>query len=133
MKKLLQRLKSNKGFTMQDLAIGIIILTLFAGTIGGSFIAVYKMQAQTKITSIATLYGIQILENIDKIDYDEVNDGDLRTWISDYKIPESMKLSLEVKKYNEEDTIKQVKLTINYEFADNSETLVLERFKVKEI
>lgn len=133
MKKLLERIKSNKGFTMQDLVIGIIVLTIFAGTIGGSFIVVYKMQSQTKITSLATVYGIQILENIDKISYDEVNTGDLKTWRSDYSIPEMFKLNLEVDKYNTEDTIKKVKLTISYEFDEKAENLVLEKFKVKEI
>ena len=132
MKKLLERIKNNKGFTMQDLVIALIILTLFAGTIGGTFIAVYKMQARTKITSVATLYGIQILENIDKIDYDEVVTGDLKTWQSDYNIPDSISLDIEVSSYNEEDTIKKVKLTIGYEFDGSPETLVLEKFKVKE-
>ncbi len=136
MKKFKINLKSNRAFTMQDLTIAIIILILFAGTIGASFISVYKMQAQTKISAIATIYGVKIMENIDKITYSEV-EYDTTSMVANYRnmygIPEEINLQLNVQKYNEEDTIKIVTLIMNYEFSGEKEELVLERLKVKEI
>lgn len=133
MKKILEKFKSNKAFTMQDLAIGIIVLILFAGTIGGSYLSVYKVQADTKLNAVASLYAIQILENINKIDYEQVVPGMEEHYKTEYQIPDSMNLNLEINKYNEEDTIKKVKLTITYEFSGTTQNLVLEEIKVKEV
>lgn len=133
MKKLQKKIKSNKGFTIQDIIVAMTVLVLFTGIIGGSIVAIYKVQAETKLSSSATLYAIQIIENIDKISYDDVKDGDLRTWRTDYGIPDIMNLDLDVSAYNENDTIKIVKLTISYEFSGKTQTLVLEKLKVKEV
>ena len=132
MKKLLNKLKSNKAFTMQDLIVAFTILLLFTTVICGVVVAIYRVQAETKLNSIATLYAIQIMENIQRISYDEVQNGDLRNWRADYDIPDRMSLNLEVEPYGEDDIIKNVKLTISYEFSGKTETITLEEFKAKE-
>lgn len=132
MKKLLNKLKSNKAFTMQDLIVAFTILLLFTSVICGAVVAIYRVQAETKLNSLATLYAIQIMENIQKISYDEVQNGDLRNWRADYDIPDRMSLNLEVEPYGEDDIIKNVKLTISYEFSGKTETITLEEFKAKE-
>ena len=132
MKKILNKTKSNKAFTMQDLIIAFTILLLFTGLICGTIATIYKVQAETKLTSLATLYGIQIMENIDKISYDEVQNGDLRNWKNDYGIPDNMSLNLEVEPYGEKDVVKHVKLTISYELSGKENNLELEKFKEKE-
>lgn len=135
MKRITQKLKSNRGFTMQDVIIGMVILTVFAGTIAGSYLAIYKIQAETQMTAVATLYGIQILENIDRIAYEDVkNEKEMEDkYRQDYGISDKVGLKLEVSQYDEEDTLKMVKLTLTYEIAGNTEELVLEKLKVKEI
>lgn len=133
MGKIVKNLKSNKGFTMQDVIIAIAILTLFAGTIAGSYLAIYKIQAETQITAVATLYGIQILENIDRIAYEDVKNGMEDTYKQAYGISDQMGLRIEVSQYDSENTIKMVKLTLSYEVAGNKEDLVLEKLKVKEL
>ena len=133
MKKIVKNLKSNKGFTMQDVIIAIAILTLFAGTISGSYLAIYKIQAETQITAVATLYGIQILENIDRIAYEDVKNGMEDTYKQAYGISDQMGLRIEVSQYDSENTIKMVKLTLSYQVAGNKEDLVLEKLKVKEL
>ncbi len=133
MEKIVKNLKSNKGFTMQDVIIAIAILTLFAGTIAGSYLAIYKIQAETQITAVATLYGIQILENIDRIAYEDVKNGMEDTYKQAYGISDQMDLRIEVSQYNSENTIKMVKLTLSYQVAGNTEDLVLEKLKVKEL
>lgn len=133
MGKIVKNLKSNKGFTMQDVIIAIAILTLFAGTIAGSYLAIYKIQAETQITAVATLYGIQILENIDRIAYEDVKNGMEDTYKQAYGISDQMGLRIEVSQYDSENTIKMVKLTLSYQVAGNTEDLVLEKLKVKEL
>ena len=133
MKKIVKNLKSNKGFTMQDVIIAIAILTLFAGTIAGSYLAIYKIQAETQITAVATLYGIQILENIDRIAYEDVKNGMEDTYKQAYGISDQMSIRIEVSQYDSENTIKMVKLTLSYQVAGNKEDLVLEKLKVKEL
>lgn len=133
MKKITKKLKSNKGFTMQDVIIGMVILTVFAGTIAGSYLAIYKIQAQTQMTAVASLYGIQILENIDRIAYEDVKNGMEDTYKQAYDISDKMDLKIEVSPYDTEDTLKMIRLTLTYEIAGNTEELVLEKLKVKEI
>lgn len=133
MKKITKKLKSNKGFTMQDVIIGMVILTVFAGTIAGSYLAIYKIQAETQMTAVASLYGIQILENIDRKAYEDVKNGMENTYRQDYDISDKVGLKIEVSPYDTEDTLKMVKLTLTYEIAGNTEELVLEKLKVKEL
>ena len=55
MKKAINlNLKSNQGFTIQDLAVAIMILILFAGTIGGIYISILTVQAETKKVTFVT-------------------------------------------------------------------------------
>lgn len=133
MEKITKKLKSNKGFTMQDVVLGMIILTIFAGTIAGTYLTIYKIQAETQMTAVASLYGIQILENIDRIAYEDVKNGMEDSYKQAYGISDKMALKIEVSQYNEEDTLKMIKLTLTYEIAGNTEELVLEKLKVKEI
>ena len=133
MEKITKKLKSNKGFTMQDVIIGMVILIVFAGTIAGSYLAIYKIQAQTQMTAVASLYGIQILENIDRIAYEDVINGMEDTYKQAYGISDQMGLKIEVSQYDDENTLKMIKLTLTYEIAGNTEELVLEKLKVKEI
>ncbi len=131
----LRKAKSNRGFTMQDVAIGIIVLLMCAGTIAGAYMAIYKMQAQTRVTAVASLYGIQIIENIDRIRYDEVTDPSkmAQDYRKEYDIPEAIGIRLDRAPYGEDDIMKKVTLTLDYEIAGSKETLVLEKLKVKEI
>ena len=85
--KLRKRIKSNQAFTMQDLVIAIMVLLLFVGTIGGTYLAIYQVQADTKLDSVATLYMIQMLEYIDKIGYDEVTNGMEETLRTQFAVP----------------------------------------------
>ena len=97
----------------------------------------FKTNLQVKMAGTAANYAIQILEDIDKISYDKVINGMESSYKSKFSIPNGFDLSIEVSNYNEgtdkEDLIKKVKLTITYSLAENSENLVIERLKVKEI
>lgn len=48
-------------------------------------------------------------------------------------MPDGMGLKIEVSQYDQENTMKLVKLTLTYQIAGTEENLVLEKLKIKEI
>lgn len=133
MKRKLINFKSNKGFTIQDVAIAIVVLVLFAGVIAGSYLSIYRIQVQTKLTAVASIYGIQIMENIQKISYDEVVPNMEDKYRSQYQIPDAMGLEIEVIQHDLNNQIKDIKLTISYTASGKTENIVLQELKVKEL
>ncbi len=131
------KIKSNSGFTMIDLIIALAIITLFAGIIGGIFYSVYKINYQSRATELALSYVVYIMEDIDKISYDEVTNGMEDNYKTRLSMPDNYRLSIDVSNYNEgtdkADLIKNVKLKLVYEFAGNEEQIVINKMKVKEI
>lgn len=133
MKRKLINFKSNKGFTIQDVAIAIVVLVLFAGVIAGSYLSIYRIQVQTKLTAVASIYGIQIMENIQKISYDEVVPNMEDKYRSQYQIPDAMGLEIEVIQHDLNNQIKDIKLTVSYTASGKTENIVLQELKVKEL
>lgn len=136
MRKL--NLKSEAGFTMADLIAALIIFSIFTGVIGSLMYTSYKTNLQTKVAGIAGGYAIQILEDIDKIGYDEVVNGMENAYKDKFGIPSQFNIHIEVSNYNDdenskEDLIKKVKLTIEYTFAESSDRFVVNRLKIKEV
>lgn len=136
-RKWKQNIKSNSGFTMTDLVVALIIFLIFSGLVVTAFYASYTVNSKMKITAVATNYSIQILENIDKITYDEVQNGMENMYRQMLSIPDGYNLKIEVADYNEgndkEDLIKNVKLTIEYKFIGDTEKIVINKIKVKEL
>lgn len=130
-------IKSNSGFTMTDLIVALVIFTVFTSFIGSLLYTAFKTNIQTKLAGASVNYAIQILEDIDKIAYDEVQNGMENDYITKLSIPSGFNILIDVSNYNEgnskEDLIKKVKLTITYEFSESTETLVMERLKIKEL
>lgn len=130
-------IKSEKGFTMQDLVGAIIVLSLFVGIIGMLMTSVVKVNLKTRMSASATNYAIQILEDIDKISYEEVTSSLANSYPSKFLIPSGFTVNLEVENYNEgtdkQDLVKTVKLTISYTLFNEKEDLVINKLKMKEI
>ena len=130
-------IKSNSGFTMTDLVVSLIIFLIFSGLVVTAFYSSYVVNSKTKITASATNYSIQILEDIDKITYDEVQNGMENTYRQKFSIPDGYSLKMKVTNYNEgndkEDLIKNVELTIEYKIAGDNEKIVINKIKVKEL
>ena len=131
-------LQSNKGFTIQDAAVAIIAIILFAGVIGSTYVSIYKVQAETQVEAVASLFIVQMMEYIDKIGYDEVSTDDTDLLIQEirnkFSIPSSYTIKLEVIPMVEtEDLIKTVKLTFGYKFKNVDRSIIIERLKVKEL
>ncbi len=131
-------LKSNKGFTMQDAVVAIIIILLFSGTIGSLYMAIYKLKADTMVDSVASLFMVQIMERIDKVSYEKVEESEIPALISkmrdDFSIPDAFKINVEVlPDANTDKYVKTVQVTINYSFSGRDMQIVMKRLKVKEL
>ena len=131
-------IRSNKGFTMQDLAIATLIITIFVGLISTLMYSVYKTNVKTNLTSQMATYAVQILEDIDKIPYEDVKPELADEYKSDFSIPESFNISIEVSNYGEgvnnvQDVIKIVKLNISYTILNETEGFSIQKLKIKEM
>ena len=138
MKNILKKIKSCKGFTIQDLVIAVLVLTIFAGAIGTTFVAVFRVQSKTSLDEAVTLYAIQIMEYIDRVAYDEVKSSEETSEFEDFcrdyfGIPEGITIKIKSDEENYNKTIKKIELTLFYKFGDETYQLLLEKFKVKEI
>lgn len=132
-----RKLKSESGFTMYDLIVAMFLITLFVGLIASLMYSAYKINVETNLMMQASAYSVQILEDIDKIAYEEVDSSLASKYKNDFSIPTGFDVNIEVSNYGEEqnlqDVIKIVKLTISYEFSGNTENVSITRLKIKEI
>ena len=131
-------IKSEKGFTMEDLTIALLIITLFVGVISTMMYKVYKVNLKTDLTSQMVIYAVQILEDIDKIAYEEVKPELADIYNSKFSIPQGYTIDIQVSNYGEgisnvKDLIKIVKLNISYTFSGEKEEFTVTRLKIKEI
>lgn len=139
MKKIIERLKqkvkSENGFTMQDLLAGCLILTIFVGTIAGLMTYVYKTNLQTRLMAQMTSYAVEILEDIDKISYEDAQTKTGSYYKEKFSIPSGFKVELQFSDYGEnlEDVIKIVNLKVSYTFDDNTTAYKIQRLKIKEM
>ncbi len=133
LKKL--NIKSEYGFTFTDLAIAIFIIMLFAGTIGTILYQITEVKLSTQLSAEATVCAIQILEDIDKTDYDLIQNGMEDSYKTKFQIPTGFALKINVtdssKKVGGQPT-KRVELRVKYQFKGREEELVITRYKVRE-
>ena len=127
--------KSESGFTFTDLAIAIFIIMLFTGTIGTIMYQITEVKLSTQLSAEATVFAIQILEDIDKTDYDLIQNGMENSYRTKFQIPSGFAIRIDV--IDSAYTIagqptKRVELRIKYKFKGRDEELAITRYKVKE-
>ena len=135
---LSKKLKTEKGFTLQDLVIACLIITLFVGTIGSLMFLVYKTNIKADLTSQMCLYAVQILEDIDKISYEEAQTMTGSVYKEKFSIPDGFNVQLDFSNYGEgveniQDVMKIVNLKISYSILGEEEEFTVQRLKIKEL
>ena len=136
--KKMNKLKSEKGFTMQDLIAAILIFTIFTGIICTTMYKVYELNVRVSLTSQMTMYAVQILEDIDKISYEEAQTKTAEQYKEQFSIPAGFKVDLKFSNYKEgeeniQDVIKIVNLCISYDYLDSTENINIQKLKIKEM
>lgn len=136
--KLKNRISSNKGFTMQDLIIACFIIIAFVGIISSLMYTVYKTNIKARLMSRMTVYSVKILENIDKISYEEVQTKTAQEYKNEFSIPDGFDVQIQISNYVENsndsnDVIKIINLKLSYRFGNETEEFAVTKLKIKEI
>lgn len=150
-------MENEKGDTLVDLGIAIIVFVIFSVTIASLSYNLYLSNTEAKRTAVALNYCVDIFENIGRLDFDDVNAGtnedpgkifeidDLRDFVQESVSTDNgiqtikgrirtYNFELEIEDYNNEHIIKIITLKVTYAISrDNEEKIELQRIKVKDI
>ena len=137
-------MKKENGFLMGDVAFAIMIVFMTVGVIGTSITIIYNIQITSQISSIATMYGIQVLEEIDRRDYEEIEELEYiqnrenfcNECRKKFNIPDEIKIEINIEKdmnQKTENTVKKLSLTLKMDIAKKSEEIKFNKLKVKEL
>lgn len=129
--------KTNRGVTMTDVILAMIILSLFVGVISSLYYKIVYYNNSIRMNAMAVHYAIRIAEDTDKMTYEEVEETLNENIKANYDLPDSFTANITVKKYNEEDTSKQdiikiVTIKIDYNFMNETKSYELKKLKIKE-
>lgn len=128
----------NNGFTTADIIVSIIIIVMFVSIITTGFYNYYiSVQEKTRRT-IATNIVIDVIENVEMMEYDKVNMENINTLIQTLKdngdILKGYNIKVTLQKYNETqgntdklDLIKILKVEIKYLVSNKEETFEVTR------
>ena len=133
------KLNSNKGVTIPDVIIAMIILSLFVGVISSLFYQIVSHNNAIRYNAVAVNYAVKIAEDIDKMTYEEVVEEDLNESLQEtYGYGDNIQIDIQVEKYSDEDAskkdlIKIVTITVQYEYMNSNQSYELKKLKIKEI
>ena len=134
MLKLKKIIRNNKGFATSDIIISIVILMLFTGLVASLFYNYYISNSKTTRASMACLCIIDTIENIHKMNYEDVTNENVNMKIQELYnnniIPNQYKVTANIEKYNEiegneekEDIIKILTVNVQYSLNNKIENL----------
>lgn len=128
----------NRGFSTTDIIIAIIIIILFVSIITTGYYNYYiSTQSRTRKT-IATNIIIDIIENVEMMEYDDISTSYVEELINSLKaegnISKEYQVQVVVEKYNEtqgnenkKDLIKILKVKVEYIVSKKKESLEITR------
>ena len=137
-------MKSNKGVTLMDVIVALIILSLFVGVIGSLFYKIVYNSNLINYNAIAAYFAVRVAEKVDEMPYDNLTKQKLTNEINNLieddnlDIPSTYSVSVDVKKYNSNDSskldiLKIVLIDVNYSFFDRDFNYQIKKLKVREI
>ena len=131
-------MKNEKGMSLMDAVISILILSIFVGIIGTLFYEIGINSSMVKSNALATHYAVKVAEDIDRIPYENVTKNYIEnTLIPTYHVEQPFNITVEVDNYNEdddtkEDILKIVTIQVGYNFMNRNETYEVKKLKVIE-
>lgn len=137
--------KNENGFTGVDIAMAVLIITVFMTVIGSMYINLYVSNAKILREEKAIGYATAILEKVDEKYYDEVNDNnfavvnqaDGKKSVCDVVMEKGYNPQVQIVVYqpngdNEQDFVKTIQVTIQYTIGKKTEQVNLQTIKTKE-
>lgn len=158
-----KKINSQKGITGVDITISIFIIVIFSSLIATIFYNISIANTSKKRNATASIYITEVLEEVGKMNYDDVTTELLKShitekysnssdiYIEDYNGNYEVNgytITMEVTNYNEtygeengvsydnrgkEDVIKIVKVKVEYKVGKNVDFIEISRIKIKEI
>ena len=133
--------KNEKGVTIIDLVIAIIIMSVFVGVITTLMAKIYKQSIEVQVSSNAMAYATTVLEKIDEKSFEEVQKPSFLQKLKEsgeITIPEEYTIELNVENpenVSEEitDFIKKATVTVKYKIKNEEKSISISKLKVKEI
>jgi len=129
----MKKIKSENGFTAMDATISIIIVSLSLALISSIIYNTYTQALSTHKNSMATMYAVEILEKINKLDY---NDESLEqnTIISNgsilgINIDQGYQVNVNINEEKEE-FIKKITVIVSYEDENMNKNITIETLKL---
>lgn len=129
--KLKNKLKLNSGAALADIVIAMLIIIILGGLVIGMFFKIYFNTSMITMNAMAVNYAINILEETDKLSYEQVNDTiDFK---EKFDIPDDFTVFYNINNYRNGDFIKIITLTIKYSLQDMEEEFTINKLKIREI
>ena len=123
-------LKKNNGFTGIDIALAVLIITIFMSVIPSLYINLYTSNVEILRREQALGYAISILEKTDELYYNEVNnetfkvieESNAEKSIAGIDIARGYDVNINIETYKPEDgdidVVKTINLTLSYEVGN---------------
>ena len=124
-------MKRNKGFTGVDIAVSVVIFTIFVTVIASMFynlsVAENRIQRKTEATNLA----IKVIETMKVIEFDKLTEGmtinDINNLITDkIEVPNGYNVTVGVDNSTYPDVIKIISVQIDYKSGKQDETINIE-------
>lgn len=133
-----QYLKGNKGVTITDIVVSMIVLSLFVGLIGNLYYQIALQNSIIQSNAVVAYYAVKIAEGIDKMSYENVTNELSNTVKQTYEIPDGINITISVEKQSEtdpskEDIIKTVTIRAEYTCFEQTRNYEMKKLKIKEI
>lgn len=131
-------LYGNKGVTLTDVIIGIVILTLFAGVISQLMYNIYNQSIEIQASAHANAYATIILEKVDEKSYEEIDGQNFITKLFNKGEIEvdgkyALEFTVEPLEGFDKDIIKKIILKIKYNVNGQEKEITMSKLKIKEI
>ena len=125
---------SNKGITLIDLTVGLVVLALFVGVIVSLMTYTYKTSLDIQKSANAMSYATIVFEKVDEKAYEDV-DNDFISKLKEsgeIQMNDDYALSLSTSEL-EKDLFKKVELHVDYKLNNEKRTIILYKLKIKEL
>lgn len=122
-----------------DIVVSLLVLTLFAGVIASLFADVFFQNISIRMNALATNYAIKILEDTDKMAYNDVTQVQMdKNLTNKYGISSNYTVTVKVENYNandytKKDLIKIITVTVKYTLKDKPYTYTVKKLKIREM
>ena len=124
-------MKNNKGFTGVDVAIGVIIFTIFISVVAAMFYNISTSQKRVERKAEATNIAINVIESMKAMDFYDLEEDttldDINNQIANkIDVPNGYKVTVGVDNTTYKDVLKILSVKVEYENGNQSEDVNLE-------